>query len=1543
MWIIILLIGTASFQGISCQCTFPTELTGTWVSSNDGTWEINSTHLLNFYTLSSTTGNTISTGVSQLNFECYENQGDTKYAIKSELFQLLGGQRSVYTCIDITEISENKLLYYHATVADPSGFQFTIQSVYENICNWASYIQPYNYHIALKSGTETTALQNCPSSLFGSYNYDTCIDVNSNDTSLDVCDTRQQFIYNYTLCNTTQMFSLEGVLDCVHHEESGSISYLTLYNRDSTAPDNNNYFQFVCLAVELSDGIVYVTANPNKCNDNQSTTAIDSPGETLQLTSYSFTSDESTNILPIIIGVIVALVLLALIALLIYCCYKRKCRRKKTDEEEALSESESEDEQQKKSESRRSSKSSLEEEEEKKSIDSGIGEPPVTGRTDSNNELDDDTKEQEHELVITAEGDKEIDDKNSRPCSGQRSRMSDLPPSTIPPDEDQPLSQRSEEDHIADENKEDEPDKIEEPEEPVDDQASEKADESDHEPEQKVDIDEDVKDENVKGETAESEKETAEDIEEEQQDLESEKEDQESENEDHEQMVNNQEDDIHEEGNQEDDRIDENEEEEEEDEILSQKGPDIQEDNEEPEQKEEEDDDEEDDDEEEEDEEGGHQQSDLEVTVDNKDEPAQENPDDEDTKSEDQEQKQEKEDTESQKESDAETKQHKHISSDEDDAEVQRRLIGLKKGKDNTTKGGLTTVLVSREEEERKRQKINSKSKKQKMKKLAKKKTKRFGGKGIKGDKRQLDSDDEIGSSDDEIRRRGLREAPFMKQYENKKHIEHILDEQHYWSDPEADKDSFRINDEMSSVFNSDFSSESEEEIIGADGIPVRVKKTKHDKRKKRGDGDDISNADSEYLRQKMLKRAGSVDSMVSVEDPDNIDQRKSKRRLNEHIMKMDIDEDITKEKGKSKTGGASGNEEEAEEDKSDRERTGDDKGKADTVANSKFHLNKAKTILVKEHSDMTDDSLNEKGRKSKKKSKRTLYGKENEEDLSDFCDTDIDKLSDRDSGMDEEEGDIDVLLTHDQQQMIVNMLFDEDMNLRPQFSRDENGRIVRRLDNTVVYDPHTGRFTYRKRLGQIFKVPRLKRNDKGRPLGGYIEDEFGPKPDQKPLRRKTSSARRSHSGKSGRLSVGTRLPSSADLKRVRTDGRNVGFSVPDEDIDTIPDADLEYNKRGRRDIGSAIRRQLNKRLFRKKRKLGSRGSPGTLPEVKVRKAWGDDDHLAPGTLSAGGPGGVSPLNPRSGRFVQGSPWAQRKTPTAGDAEQWQMYRDGLQSDRRILENLQDKLNAGERPFAPKEAFVESGGEINEVHEGHGDELHSRYDRGHSYFTDDGRICIRERGCPELKQQKIPLFTIIRRPGDLESFENLHGASTTERDVKSPPLQVQDYNAEQADNEQQEGNRYPSDNSLVARSNDGRCSEMTSIDDNRLRRLLEELYKDKKYFDNYVESKDPKSQEFLHSQGLAEHGRGYLLKRADYWERRGPLPPRPPMTAVGWKMQRQQTIAASRQASELGYSTMTCTPELSTTNMPGVVESPRGNEHISERNESRNSKNESFV
>lgn len=186
-----------------------------------------------------------------------------------------------------------------------------------------------------------------------------------------------------------------------------------------------------------------------------------------------------------------------------------------------------------------------------------------------------------------------------------------------------------------------------------------------------------------------------------------------------------------------------------------------------------------------------------------------------------------------------------------------------------------------------------------------------------------------------------------------------------------------------------------------------------------------------------MLKRAGSVDSMVSVENPDTLDQRKSKRRLNEHVMKTDSDEEMVGNKDKLKTDKTR----DYGDTDDDQKQETDMDTKNDINANTKFSRSKAKTINVKEKTDVTDDATNDEQFRTKI-GKGAFYGNENG-DFSEFCDSDIDRFSQGDSGMDDEEGDVDVFLTPDQQQLIVSTLFDEEMNLRPQFRRDENGRIV--------------------------------------------------------------------------------------------------------------------------------------------------------------------------------------------------------------------------------------------------------------------------------------------------------------------------------------------------------------------------------------------------------------------------------------------------------------------------------------------------------------------
>ena len=73
------------------------------------------------------------------------------------------------------------------------------------------------------------------------------------------------------------------------------------------------------------------------------------------------------------------------------------------------------------------------------------------------------------------------------------------------------------------------------------------------------------------------------------------------------------------------------------------------------------------------------------------------------------------------------------------------------------------------------------------MRGLAKKKTK------VHGVTKQSGHEEDIYSSEeDEVRRHGTREAPFIEQYRYKKRIENKLNEEDYWKEPIADEDPLR-------------------------------------------------------------------------------------------------------------------------------------------------------------------------------------------------------------------------------------------------------------------------------------------------------------------------------------------------------------------------------------------------------------------------------------------------------------------------------------------------------------------------------------------------------------------------------------------------------------------------------------------------------------------------------------------------------------------------------------------------------------------------------
>ena len=202
---------------------------------------------------------------------------------------------------------------------------------------------------------------------------------------------------------------------------------------------------------------------------------------------------------------------------------------------------------------------------------------------------------------------------------------------------------------------------------------------------------------------------------------------------------------------------------------------------------------------------------------------------------------------------------------------------------------------------------------------------------------------------------------------------------------------------------------------VGPDGITM----VNHD-------DDNTSNDGSQrHLGQK--KRSNSVDTLASVEDPNTIDHRKSKRRLNEHVFSdgrtgphgaiVDDKHGQTDGKGSNRRAGGS-----------DPQRL----ESADTNTNMIYVMSDDKNVGINggpgRHMGTNWTGTN-----------GDLFDDE-------FSDSEIGKDGDRDSGMDDDDEDVDVALSEEQQQMVVKMLFDEDMNLRPQFYRNDDGQIVVRL-----------------------------------------------------------------------------------------------------------------------------------------------------------------------------------------------------------------------------------------------------------------------------------------------------------------------------------------------------------------------------------------------------------------------------------------------------------------------------------------------------------------
>ncbi|CAG2219346.1 unnamed protein product [Mytilus edulis] len=462
-----------------------------------------------------------------------------------------------------------------------------------------------------------------------------------------------------------------------------------------------------------------------------------------------------------------------------------------------------------------------------------------------------------------------------------------------------------------------------------------------------------------------------------------------------------------------------------------------------------------------------------------------------------------------------------------------------------------------------------------------------------------------------------------------------------------------------------------------------------------------------------------------------------------------------------------------------------------------------------------------------------------------------------------------------------------------PGYIRDSTGQIIRLYDGKVMTQEEMQSIFPTARLGMLFHVPRLKRTSHGRPTGEYIEDPFGPKLENDKESIRNVELKEDHSKpKHPRSSKGS---ARRDIKE-----KTVAFDMDDgqsmnSDILMVEDED-EWKHR--RDSSTTNRELLRKRLFKNKRKSRSHGGadnkmfmsddgrPRELSDlVRVIPQNSANKYLLNGRA------------PIPGSVVSRNDSMKNKF----DHEQQQMYREGLATDKKILERSPSLKRP---PGVPRQAFTEQDPDDIRVsidNEENENRL-QRQENGINIGSDDEFFLVGDDG----EQQPEQFFTHTRRPGQttVRPLPGSHDMFCHKHDMRHalPWSLINQYQIRES--------------SLLDINSVSKHHTMSKsagnvkrdMDDRRLRELLEELYKDKKYFDHVIDTTEPNTEPIIDERDLAEHGRGFLLDRAEFWDGRGVHIPRPPTTALGLRLSRMNTnMLDSGRVSNISYAS-TVTP-----------------------------------
>ncbi|KAJ8297864.1 hypothetical protein KUTeg_024395 [Tegillarca granosa] len=249
------------------QCSFPDELSpGVWVSALKGDLTVSNTTIFSY-----PTNGILNIFVSSLTLDCMVQNGN-KYILKSrETFNAYGGDPpNFFLCLELHFVKEYMFYYYIGTNYDLfAADQLLGHSTDEGLTQACNRQEPYDtgsFVMFVKQGMVESGnvSTQCPDGMlaqFASVNITNNAGQNDycSETSLDVCTDRTMMNYTYNeTCTNVKTYSAGGIYTCLHAITEGTVTFLTVWNNDTTA------FQRV-------GATVYATEAPRFCNDSDQT------------------------------------------------------------------------------------------------------------------------------------------------------------------------------------------------------------------------------------------------------------------------------------------------------------------------------------------------------------------------------------------------------------------------------------------------------------------------------------------------------------------------------------------------------------------------------------------------------------------------------------------------------------------------------------------------------------------------------------------------------------------------------------------------------------------------------------------------------------------------------------------------------------------------------------------------------------------------------------------------------------------------------------------------------------------------------------------------------------------------------------------------------------------------------------------------------------------------------------------------------------------------------------------------------------------------